>query len=71
LSDFVTDKNSKRKINPGELKMNNNTDYLKDISEIRPIMERSARFLSLSGLCGICAGFTVLIGVLVAALGGF
>jgi len=46
--------------------MNSNTDYLKDISEIRSIMERSERFLSLSGLCGICAGFTALIGVLVA-----
>jgi len=46
--------------------MNNNTDYLKDISEIRSIMERSARFLSLSGLCGIFAGFTALIGALVA-----
>jgi hypothetical protein len=46
--------------------MNNNTNYLKDISEMRSIMERSAKFLSLSGLCGICAGFTALIGALVA-----
>ena len=39
---------------------------LDDISEIRAMMERSAKFLSLSGLSGIGAGCVALIGSLVA-----
>lgn len=41
-------------------------DYLKDISEIKDIMNRSTRFLSLSGLSGILAGCYALIGAFVA-----
>ena len=38
------------------------TDYLKDISEIRTMMERSSRFISLSGLSGVCAGIIAIAG---------
>lgn len=41
-------------------------DYLKDISEIRSIMEKSSRFISLSGLSGVLAGIYALIGAFVA-----
>ena len=41
-------------------------DYLKDISEIRSIMEKSSRFISLSGLSGVMAGIYALIGAAVA-----
>lgn len=44
------------------------TDYLKDISEIRSIMERSSRFISLSGLSGVMAGIYALVGAYVAHL---
>ena len=44
------------------------TDYLKDISEIRSIMERSSRFISLSGLSGVMAGVYALLGAYVAHL---
>lgn len=44
------------------------TDYLKDISEIRSIMERSSRFISLSGLSGVMAGIYALLGAYVAHL---
>ena len=37
-------------------------DYLQDISEIRSIMERSSKFLSLSGLAGVLAGIYATIG---------
>ncbi len=37
-------------------------DYLKDISEIKNLMNKSSRFISLSGLAGILAGFYALIG---------
>lgn len=39
---------------------------LKDISEIRTLMERSSKFLSLSGLSGVSAGIAALIGVYIA-----
>jgi hypothetical protein len=39
---------------------------LDDLREIRNLMERSTRFLSLSGLSGISAGFIALIGASVA-----
>ena len=42
--------------------MNQNQDYLKDISEIRDMMERSSRFISLSGLSGVFAGVYALAG---------
>ncbi len=41
-------------------------DYLKDISEIKDLMNRSSRFISLSGLSGIFAGVYALIGAAVA-----
>ncbi len=41
-------------------------DYLKDISEIKDIMNRSTRFMSLSGISGILAGIYALIGGFVA-----
>ena len=41
-------------------------DYLKDISEIKDLMNRSSRFISLSGLSGIMAGIYALIGAGVA-----
>lgn len=37
-------------------------DYLKDISEIKNLMNKSSRFISLSGLSGIMAGIYALIG---------
>lgn len=37
-------------------------DYLKDISEIKNLMNKSSRFISLSGLSGILAGVYALIG---------
>ena len=39
-------------------------EQLKDISEIRSLMEESSKFLSLSGLSGISAGVIALIGAL-------
>ncbi|MFK7834145.1 MAG: hypothetical protein AB8B52_12800 [Winogradskyella sp.] len=39
-----------------------NEDYLKDISEIKNMMNKSSRFISLSGLSGILAGVYALIG---------
>jgi MFS family permease len=41
-------------------------DYLKDISEIKDLMNRSSRFISLSGLSGIFAGLYAIIGAAVA-----
>ncbi len=41
-------------------------DYLKDISEIKDMMTKSSRFISLSGLSGILAGLYALIGAYVA-----
>ena len=37
-------------------------DYLQDITEIKNIMNKSSRFLSLSGLSGILAGIYALVG---------
>jgi hypothetical protein len=37
-------------------------DYLRDISEIKTLMSKSSRFISLSGLSGILAGMYALIG---------
>ncbi|MFD2725573.1 hypothetical protein [Hyunsoonleella rubra] len=41
-------------------------DYLKDISEIKDMMNRSSRFISLSGLSGVLAGIYALIGAGIA-----
>lgn len=40
--------------------------YIRDIAEIKDIMNRSSKFLSLSGLSGISAGIFALIGAFVA-----
>lgn len=42
-----------------------NEEYLKDISEIKNLMNKSSRFISLSGLSGILAGVYALIGAAV------
>lgn len=38
-------------------------DYMQDLREIRSIMERSTKFLSLSGISGVLAGLYALAGV--------
>ena len=40
----------------------NKKEYLDSISEIKSLMEKSSRFLSLSGLSGVVAGLTALAG---------
>lgn len=42
-------------------------DYIKDISDIRSMMENSSRFISLSGLSGVMAGVYALFGAFVAS----
>jgi len=42
--------------------------YLDDISEIKNMMSRSSRFMSLSGLSGILAGIYAIIGAFIAKL---
>jgi hypothetical protein len=46
--------------------MKEEQDYLQDIAEIRSMMERSSKFLSLSGWAGILAGSFALAGAWVA-----
>lgn len=46
--------------------MKENQDYLKDIAEIRSMMEKSSKFLSLSGWAGIMAGIYALAGTTIA-----
>ena len=46
--------------------MKQQQDYIRDISEIRSMMERSTKFLSLSGWAGIMAGVYALIGAYIA-----
>ena len=41
-------------------------DYVRDIAEMRSMMERSSKFLSLSGLAGIMAGIYALAGAYIA-----
>ncbi|MFV0541646.1 MAG: hypothetical protein ACK5MZ_10510 [Aestuariibaculum sp.] len=41
-------------------------EYLKDINDIKTLMNRSSRFISLSGLSGIMAGIYALIGAAIA-----
>ncbi|MFC5046789.1 hypothetical protein ACFSTE_09740 [Aquimarina hainanensis] len=41
-------------------------NYLKDLSEIKDLMNKSSRFFSLSGLSGILAGIYALIGATIA-----
>ena len=49
--------------------MENKSDYSEDIRTIKRIMEESSRFLSLSGLSGIFAGFVAVLGGAVAHFG--
>jgi hypothetical protein len=46
--------------------MNSNQDSLHTLNEIRDLMERSSKFLSLSGLTGVFAGIFALIGAAAA-----
>lgn len=46
--------------------MKENQDYIKDIAEIRSMMEKSSKFLSLSGWAGITAGIYALAGTFIA-----
>lgn len=41
-------------------------DYLKDISEIKKMMQKSSKFISLSGLSGVLAGIYALVGAYLA-----
>ncbi|WNH07733.1 hypothetical protein [Thalassobellus suaedae] len=41
-------------------------DYLKDLNEIKDLMNKSSRFISLSGLSGILAGVYALVGAAIA-----
>lgn len=47
--------------------MKKEQDYIKDISEIRSMMERSSRFLPLSGWAGILAGLYALAAAFIAS----
>ncbi|WP_020401795.1 hypothetical protein [Gracilimonas tropica] len=49
--------------------MKEQQDYIQDIAEIRSMMERSSKFLSLSGWAGISAGLIALGGAAVAHFG--
>jgi len=46
--------------------MNQEQDYIRDIAQIRAIMERSSKFLSLAGWAGIMAGLYALAGAYIA-----
>lgn len=46
--------------------MKEEQDYVNDLTEIRSMMERSSKFLSVSGLSGIFAGIYALVGAYVA-----
>ena len=46
--------------------MKNEQDYRRDIAEIRNLMERSAKFLALSGWAGVMAGIYALVGSFIA-----
>lgn len=46
--------------------MKEQKDYIRDIAEIRSMMERSSKFLSLSGWAGIMAGIYALSGAYIA-----
>lgn len=46
--------------------MDHSKDYLQDLSDIRNMMEKSSRFISLSGLSGVFAGVFALIGAYTA-----
>ena len=45
-----------------------NEKYLQDLSEIKQMMHRSSRFISLSGLAGVFAGCYAIIGAIIAKM---
>jgi len=45
---------------------NQQSDTLQDVKDIKKLMERSSRFISLSGLSGVSAGFFALVGAGIA-----
>lgn len=45
-----------------------NKKYLQDLSEIKKMMNRSSRFISLSGLAGVFAGAYAIIGAVIAKM---
>ena len=48
--------------------MDNKNEQLETLSEIRSLMERSTRFISLSGLSGVFAGIFALVGAVAASV---
>src|SRR5688500_6208746 len=46
--------------------MKEDEDYIRDIAEMRSMMERSSKFLSLSGLAGVMACIYALAGAFIA-----
>ena len=46
--------------------MNSQNEHLEALQDIRQMMQRSSRFLSLSGLSGMAAGFWALVGAYIA-----
>jgi hypothetical protein len=48
--------------------MKEDQDYIRDIAEMRSMMERTSKFMSLSGLAGILAGIYALAGAIIAYL---
>ncbi|MES2837012.1 MAG: hypothetical protein V4667_05780 [Bacteroidota bacterium] len=48
--------------------MTENNKHLENLSEIRTLMEKSSRFISLSGLSGVAAGLFALSGIVAAYL---
>lgn len=46
--------------------MKDEQDYIRDIAEMRSLMERSAKFMSLSGVASIAAGIYALTGAFIA-----
>ncbi len=68
-SNFVLQSTFKWKLNQSKMEQNksgnknieNNEDHLKNLTEIRSLMERSSSFISLSGLSGVSAGVMGLI----------
>jgi len=45
-----------------------NEKYLKDLSDIKQMMNRSSRFISLSGLAGVFAGVYAIVGAVIATI---
>ena len=53
-------------VTQSSFKMNKTADTKKQLDEIRNLMEKSSRFISLSGLSGVSAGIIALLGALFA-----